>query len=250
MLVIFDTETTGLNSQYDYIIQLSAVKLNEKLEEVEYFNEYIKPLGDFEISPAAQEKHGITKEFILKQKTLHEVAPKFIKFIEGCDLGGFNSNMFDVKFLYKDFKDAGFEIDMNRRFLDVRGIQAHLKPQSLEGIFKEYTGKTMDEAGLEAHNALSDVYATVEVLHHQLKHISLEECFELDGCKLSSPEGSLRVVENGLVFNIGKYRDKDVYEVLKMDKGWVKWWAENVATQYSRDKVKAYCQERAKQSKK
>ena len=241
MLVIFDTETTGLNAQYDYIIQLSAIKLDDDFNEVARFNEYIQPIGSYTMNPKAVEVHGITEEFLKDKPTMREVGPRFLEFIDGCDLGGYNSNRFDILFLYKELANIGLELDMDRNFIDIFAIETTLNGNKLENVFKRYTGKTMADAGLDAHDAMSDVLATTEVLKHQLKHYSLPEMFELDVCKMGSPEGSIRRADNDtLVFNIGKYKDRDIRDVVLEDKGYMRWWAENVASSYSKKLVKEY----------
>ena len=60
-LVCFDVETTGLSQKEDFIIQLSMVKLDEHLQEIDSRNWYIKPVHNYEMKPTAIEKHGITK---------------------------------------------------------------------------------------------------------------------------------------------------------------------------------------------
>lgn len=64
-IVVYDVETTGLNPQKDFIIQLVLKKIDSKsLEVIDTREWYIQPIHAYEISSQAQEKHGITKEFL------------------------------------------------------------------------------------------------------------------------------------------------------------------------------------------
>ena len=84
-IVCFDTETTGLSKQYDWIIQLSAVKFNrDTFEVLGEFNRYIKPAGKWEIHPDAEAIHGITKEFIeTNGESIKVVGRDFLDFVDG-----------------------------------------------------------------------------------------------------------------------------------------------------------------------
>ena len=63
----FDLETTGLDTQNDHILQLGLIRFDsETFEELDSLSWYIKPKYDFTIAPEAQEKTGLTKEFILE----------------------------------------------------------------------------------------------------------------------------------------------------------------------------------------
>ena len=66
-IVVWDVETTGLNSKEDFIIQLAMIKFEkESFEVISKKNWYIKPAHNYTINPQAQEKHGISKEWLDK----------------------------------------------------------------------------------------------------------------------------------------------------------------------------------------
>lgn len=249
-LAIFDVETTGLSPKDDRILQIAAVKLNKQTMDVEQsWSAYVCPSGDWKITPAAEVTHGLTTEFIIKNgRPFKDVAKEFVEFIDGCDIGGYNSNSFDVKFIYNEFTREGLEFPFeNRKYIDIFLMESQINPRDLRSVFERYTGKTMEDSGLDAHNACSDVDATAEVLRRQMKNHSLswEEIESWPVNDLSSPDGSVRKADDDLwVFTFGKYRDQDIFEVCKVDPGYLSWWASTIASKYTIDKVRSYLKKR------
>ena len=220
-LVCLDTETTGIDKKLDHIVQLSAIKFDsETFEEVGVFNEYIIPCGaDFNMSPVAQELHGLSKEFIKENgKYLKEVGRDFINFIDGCDILSYNGNTFDIGFIEKDFTEVGYYIDWSKyKSIDSFAIECELNPRKLGNVYKKYTGKDLDGA----HDALADVRATIEVFRHQQQLVDIEEMGFIN--EITSPEGTVTYKDGKLVFSYGKYKYVDVYDVCKKDPGYIKW---------------------------
>lgn len=256
-IACFDVETTGLSPQHDWIIQLSAVKFDrDTFEELGRWNHYIKPNGPYEIVPAATEVHGLTKEFIEKNgKKLKEVGPSFLEFIDGCDMLGFNSNSFDIVMAFKDFANVGLNFPIaDTMFYDARLIELKVRPNNLGSVYERYTGKTMEQAGLDAHNSLSDVLATIEIFKNQMQILDYDTINEWDENKVLVPDRTVRNASaHGqqplIVFNQGKYKDRDVYEVMKDDPGYMKWAAKNMFTSYTLNFVRKYCSERKRADK-
>ena len=257
--VCVDVETTGLSKQTDRIIQLSAVKFDKNFKIVGSWNHYIKPSGKFTINEKAKEVHGIDEKTLdnLGEK-LKDLIPDFIKFIEGCDYVTFNGNNFDIAMLYADFEREGAEFPIeDRKFYDVMSMERKLRPGNLGAVYQRYTGQTMEEAGLNAHNSSSDVLATMEVMRHQFEthNLNWEEVGEWQENQMISPEGSIRNAGNSetgdlLVFAVGKYRDSDIFDIMQKDADYCRWWSTNVATTYTRNKVRNYVQKRLVETKK
>lgn len=255
-LVCIDTETTGLSKQTDRILQLSAMKFDRNFKALDRFDVYIKPSGAYVISEGASDVHGITQEFIEKNgKALKDVAPEFLEFIKDCDYVGYNSNSFDIQFIYQDLLREGFELPIEgREFYDVMLMEKRINPRNLGAVFQRYTGKTMEDMGLDAHNSMSDVIATVKVLQEQFRthNLNWDEVCEWEENKMLTPEGSVRSAGDNdqlILFAFGKYKEQDIYEVMKSDPSYCRWWSENVATPYTRKIVRNYCAKRIQESK-
>lgn len=251
-VVVYDCETTGLSKQFDWIIQLSAIKFDkETFKVLGEFNSYIKPLGKYEINPDAEAVHGLSKEFIEQNgKTLKEVGPDFLKFIEGCDLMGYNSNNFDALMCYKDFTHAGLNWPVeNTQYYDVLRMEQKIHPMNLGSVFERYLGKTMEQHGYKAHDSLADVKATFDVFRCQMEYLDWETIDEWQENHLLTPDGTVRNAANQdnppkIVFAQGKYRDRDVYEVMKDDPSYLKWAAKMMFSSYTLNLVRQYCRDK------
>lgn len=248
-IVLLDCETTGLSAQFDWIIQLSAVKFDrDTFEVLGKYNYYIKPLGKYEIHPDAEAVHGLSKDFIESNgRTLKQVGPEFLDFIAGCDIMGYNSNQFDILRIYKDFTHAGLNFPVEGiKFYDVLAMERKIHPMNLGSVFERYKGQTMEQFGLKAHDSMSDVLATLEVFKSQMEFLDYETINEWQENQLLTPDGTVRNAAKQdepvlIVFNQGKYRDRDVYDVMKEDVGYMKWAAKNLFSGYTLKLVRNYC---------
>lgn len=225
-IVAFDVETTGLSFKDDYIIQLSAVKFDTDFNELDVFNHYIVPYAkNWSISEEAFGKHGLTKDFIAENgEFLINVASDFLAFIDGCDLLSYNGKGFDVKMLLKDLRSVGLNLDINKVFYDAFLLEAKLHPRTLDAVYKKYTGKNIDNA----HNALFDVYATIEVFKHQLQEfesqdVTLDDIMNFNESRIFSVDNIITKVDDKIVFAIGKYKGREFMDVARTDVSYIKW---------------------------
>lgn len=248
-IALLDVETTGLSAQYDWVIQLSAVKFDrDTFKSMGEFNRYIKPAGKWEIHPDAEATHGITKEFIeTNGESMKIVGQDFLDFIEGCDIMGYNSNNFDILRIFKDFSYSGLNFPVEGiKFYDVLAMERKIHPMNLGSVFERYMGCTMEQYGLKAHDSLSDVKATLKVFESQMEFLDYETIDTWPENELFTPDGTVRNASKPdepmiIVFNQGKYRDRDVYEVMKEDVGYMKWAAKNLFSSYTLKLVRNYC---------
>lgn len=259
-IVCIDVETTGLDPKNDYIIQLAAVKIDgstlELMDRKQYF---IKPQHKYIIDPKAEATHHITKETLENLGvSLKSIAKEFLEFIDNCDYLSYNGNQFDYKFLYKDFALAGYEFPIeDRKFYDSYAMECRFSPRNLSSVYKKYMGVDMQGA----HDAASDVLATVDIFREQLRTqgVTLNDISNWNENKLLSPDGSIRDAAapgepRRIVFTIGKYKDSEFYKVCKEDPSYIRWWVDNVASNYTRKVCREYCnqinEELSKNSKK
>lgn len=246
-IVAIDVETTGLDPQNDYIVQLSAIKFNaETFDILESINYMILPQHKFTMTPGALRTHGYTEEFIKDNGVyIKDIADCVIKFIGDSDYLTYNGNNFDFKFLVKDFKLAGYDFPIeNRKFYDSYAMECKFSPRDLNTVYKNYMGESFENA----HDSFSDVQATIKVFQKQIESYGLS-IDEISGWKennLLSIGGSIRYAQGPdteplIVFAVGKYKDSDVYKIMKEDPSYCRWWATNVASERDREIVKEYC---------
>ena len=225
-LVIFDLETTGVDRTKDQIIQFAAIKVNPETNTVlDSKNMYIRPQGKFEITIQAYCKHGITAKFLEDKPYFADVAKEIYDFFEDADLITYNGNNFDIPFLITEFAKVGLEFDvMSRNCYDTFVEERRRNGIKLVDTYKRYKGKSMEEAGLNAHDALSDVKATYTVFYAQQKNkpYGPEKILTLDSVITMQLWNDKEEVP---CFNIGKYRTMSVEFVASFDQNYIKWCA-------------------------
>lgn len=236
-VVVLDLETTGMNIVTDRIVEIALLKINVDGSEEEKLM-LINP--EMPIPPEVSLIHGITDEDLKDKPTFREVAKTLAKFIEGCDLCGFNSNRFDIPLLAEEFLRADVDIDFKKhKFIDVQAIFHKMEKRTLAAAYKFYCNKEL----VDAHSAMADTKATYEVLKAQLDMYQGTEFEDAKGNKtfpivndveklseFSAYDQNVdfvgRIVydENGVeVFNFGKNKGIPVEKVLKEQPGYFGW---------------------------
>jgi len=236
-VVFLDLETTGINIATDRIVEIALIKVNVNGSEEE---KSLRINPEIPIPEEASQIHGIYDEDVKDKPTFKEVAKTLAKFIEGCDLGGFNSNRFDIPLLAEEFLRADVDIDLKKhKFIDVQAIFHKMEKRTLAAAYKFYCNKELTDA----HSALADTKATYEVLKSQLDKYQGVEFEEANGkksipivndmAKLSEFSSFTRNVdfvgrivydENGVeTFNFGKNKGIPVEKVLREQPGYYGW---------------------------
>ena len=240
ILVIFDLETTGLDRTKDQIIQFSGLKIDTSNHSIlDSKNLYIQPIGEYSISIAAYTKHRITPDFLKDKPYLKDVAQEIVDFIGDNNILTYNGNGFDIPFLKTELNKYGYDIDfMKRQCWDAFLEEKRRNGINLENTYKRYKGKTMQEAGLTAHDAMSDIKATYAVFVAQQKN----EYY--DATKMYGEDNVISDMDfEGQIkpcFNIGKYRNVSLEYVAKYDQKYLEWCASDKSN--FMDSTKKYIQ--------
>ncbi len=129
-ILFLDLETTGLNVATDRIVEICVLKINpDGTREIK--TRRINPT--IPISPEAQAIHGISNEDVANEATFKEIAKSLAKWMEGCDIAGYNSTRFDVPMLSEEFLRAGIDFNFRKRKLvDVQNIFHKLEQRTLK----------------------------------------------------------------------------------------------------------------------
>jgi DNA polymerase-3 subunit epsilon len=223
-IAFFDLETTGINPGTDRIVEVSVLKIEPGGRE-DVLTMRINP--GVPIPEQASEIHGIRDEDVKDAPTFKEVARNLARFIEGCDLAGYNCHRFDVPLLAEEFMRADVDVDLKKRkIVDVQVIFQKMEPRTLSAAYQFYCSKDL----VEAHSAEADVRATYEILKSQLdKYGDLENDVRYLSDysahnKFVDFAGRIIYNEEGVeVFNFGKHKGKAVGQVLKDDPGYFSW---------------------------
>lgn len=217
-LVILDVETTGLNPEQDYVIELSAIRYSPELQKEEsYLQRFSIPIP---IPKEAIEVHGITDADLQGCPAIAEQIPTIVDFLEGCDIGGYNV-LFDIKFLAAEFDRNGYEFEQDFKIIDVLRIFIKYEPRSLSAVYRRMFGTELENA----HSAEEDVNATTDILAELINRgfceLDTEKLVELsDTTNLADFAGKFtRNAEGKLCWNFGKNFGKPV----DSDEGYCNW---------------------------
>ena len=225
-IIFFDLETTGVDVAKDRIVELCYIKVfpngNEESKSMR-----INP--GMPIPKKASDVHGITDEDVKDCPLFKDIAADLYKTFEGCDLAGFNSNKFDIPLLCEEFLRQGMDFDVaKRRCIDVQNIYHKLERRTLVAAYQYYCGKDLENA----HSALADTRATLEVLEAQLDKypadLQNDVKFLADYSKMNNNvdfAGRIIRDEKGVeVFNFGKHKGRSVLDVLlRLDPSYYSW---------------------------
>ena len=219
-LVFFDLETTGTSVTKDKIVQIAAIKVHpDGTEEVK--KTLVNP--QMPIPKEATEVHGITDAMVKKAPTFLQISKSMLAWLVGCDLAGYNSDVFDIPLLSEEFNRVILKFPMeNTVYVDMLKIERLVNSHKLEATYKRYTGKDLEGA----HDAEADTRATMDVLMHQITNFDLPlevdklQAYGLDGKERVDLAGKLCKNENGeICYNFGKSKGVPV----KKDAGFGRW---------------------------
>ena len=162
-IAFIDLETTGVSLSSDRIVEIAIIKvLPDNSRQVK--RKLINP--EMPIPKESSDIHGITDDMVAAASTFKQAANEIKMFIENCDLGGYNSNRFDIPILMEEFLRAGMDVDLStRRMIDVQHIFYTMEPRTLTAAYKFFCEKEL----VDAHSAEADVAATIDVFQAQLK---------------------------------------------------------------------------------
>lgn len=223
-LCIFDLETTGIQVAKDRIVEISILKVNPDSSR-ESKTWLVNP--EMPIPAETSAIHGITDEKVKDAPTFKDIAGKVMDMIAGCDLGGFNSNRFDVPLLAEELLRAGLDFDLSKfKLVDAQTIFHKMEPRNLTAAYQFYCKKEL----INAHSAEADVLATFEVLDAQVGHY---EDLPKDIAGLSEISSHHKFADlagfiafdqdKQEIFSFGKYKGQRVKEVFQKDLGYYGW---------------------------
>ena len=223
-IAFIDLETTGVNLSSDRIVEIAIVKIlpdGSRQTKRKLLNPQMP------IPKASSDIHGITDEMIKDAPTFKQSANEIKQFLENCDLGGYNSNRFDIPVLMEEFLRSEMEVDLSdRKMVDVQHVFYTMEPRTLSAAYKFFCAKELENA----HSAEVDIKATIEVLEAQvIRYEKLGDTVD----SILGVIGEEKIVDyarrfvfddKGVeVFNFGKYKGKPVVDILRNEPQYYDW---------------------------
>ncbi|MBN9295767.1 MAG: 3'-5' exonuclease [Filimonas sp.] len=236
-LAFIDLETTGVNIGSDRIVEIAIVKIMpDGTQQVK--RKLINP--QMPIPAGASDVHGITDDMVKDAPTFKQVGNEVKQFLDNCDLGGYNSNRFDVPMLVEEFLRAGMEFSVdNRKMVDAQKVFHQMEQRTLSAAYKFYCNKTLEGA----HSAEADATATWEVLDAQVERYpvignTVDSIVKFTG-EDDIVDFSRRFIRvNGVeVFNFGKHKGKPVVDVLRAEPQYYDWMMKGDFAMHTKQKL-------------
>ncbi len=231
IIVVYDFETTGVNSNTTRPVSLAAIKVYPN-GEFGVLNHLINP--EEKISDGAKAVHGISDEMVKDCPKFKEIAKEVNEFFKDAEIvSGYNFIKFDKPIIIRMMEESGFKNFLKDKIefdVYVQYCQDHRR--KLADCCQYYLGEEIKDA----HNALGDVETTLRCVgkimekHEKPAHeIKIEQ-------KSSPIEKHIRFESGSPVINFGKHKDTPL---AKMDKGYLQWMMKSDFSQDVKDIIKA-----------
>lgn len=172
-ILVFDTETTGVDARNDYILSLSWQVLDNKLQKIEEQTRYFKnPLPEGQVRGALK-VNSLTNKVLEKLGTTdkRQALEKFVAVIKSCDVLVGHNVWFDITVVKSECKREHVEFDDNFMYFDtMKDMQTfclyYHKPRMRKWLkLKELTRMLgIDTTDIDWHKSASDVEATARCL--------------------------------------------------------------------------------------
>ena len=199
--VVFDIETTGLNSHTNKIIEIGAVKIKAG-RIIDRYSQLINPGKP--IPDKITEMTGIKDELVINEPSMDQVIGKFVEFIGDAVLVAHNAP-FDMGFIKRDIKEY-LNIDLENSVIDTLQMARDLFPD-----FKKYglgdLNKSLGLALEKHHRAVDDSQATANMF------IIFLEKYKEKGIEY------LKDINKGFEVNVKKQSLKNIMVQVKTQEG-------------------------------
>lgn len=162
--IIIDLETSGLNSKFADIIEISALKIYNQ-DIIDSFSTLVNPGKD--IDSHSTEINGITNEMVANAPCVVDVLPKFKSFIGDDCLVGYNISSFDLPILRRVFTE-NMSYAITNTYEDVLHLARRVLPE-LPNHKLCTVAEHFNISADGAHRALNDCYITWACYEELLK---------------------------------------------------------------------------------
>ena len=172
--VVFDLETTGLSPVNDSIIEIGAVKIQNK-KVVDRFSTFVNP--KIPIPYNIEQLTGIDDSMVVDADTIENILPEFLKFCDGAVMVAHNAE-FDVTFIREKTKTIlgkAFECTV----VDTVSLARSLIP-NLGKFTLDHVAKALNVSLLHHHRAVDDAECCADIFLALVARLEMRNIFNLD----------------------------------------------------------------------
>ena len=171
---VFDTETTGLSSRHDKVIEFGAV-IMENGRVLRSYGTLINPQCDLREAEGALRVNKIDPTELLSSPTFDQVLPQIQEMFEGCILVAHNAT-FDIGIMNSALAERGLP-PISNPVIDTLTLSRYLFPAAAahrEGALLKRLGLNDSYNDDDAHRAVYDATALSEGWHEMLLRINYQ----------------------------------------------------------------------------
>ncbi len=162
---VIDLETTGLDPEWNDIIEFGAVRVEEGTA-IDSFSALVNP--GYEIDEFITDLTGITNDMLSSAPSIECVLPDFLKFVGDSIVIGHNVN-FDINFIYDNCVSLSC-VPFQNDYIDTMRLSRRLFPQERHHRLCDLTARFCIGDGIK-HRASADVEYTNQCYLYMKQHI-------------------------------------------------------------------------------
>lgn len=166
--VAFDLETTGLDPEFDSIIECAAIRYDNG-SEIERFHSLINP--GFSVDEFVTDLTGITNKMLDDAPKVEDVLPSLIAFMGDDVILGHNV-MFDCRFI----ESYGYEL--KNGYLDTMGLSRRLWPEFERHRLCDLRERLLDGENSTPHRGAEDAEITARC-YERIKRYCVENGIDI-----------------------------------------------------------------------
>lgn len=171
--IYYDTETTGIRTDKDRIVEIAAYDPTHNRS----FVSFVHP--GCSIPAEASAIHKITDEMVAKAPAFDQVAKEFIQFCEGdVVLIAHNNDTFDLPLMRSEFLRHGTAMPLSWKFIDSLKWARRYRPD-LPRHTLQFLRETYGIQANQAHRALDDVQILHQVFNLMIDDLPLDKVYAL-----------------------------------------------------------------------
>lgn len=205
-MIVFDIESTGLNTKEARIVEATFYDTESKRHHYYLLN------PEIQIPEQATKVHKIDNSMVIDMPTFSDIAHSLYDLLDGRILVGYNSVNYDTPILINEFKRVCLD------FVPFKQIDLYIvwntqeKTKKLSDAYKRFCNKEL----VNAHRSDNDVSATEEILNKQIELWDIETLLDIS---MTSPIKKEQI----FYMKFGKYKGYTLENVFNVDPGYLKW---------------------------
>ncbi len=200
--VILDTETTGLDTVNDRIIEVGCVELINEIPSGKTFHSYYSP-GKISISKEAENVHGLNNEFLSEFKLFDDIAQDLLTFLGDSQIIIHNA-AFDLAMINNSLERLNLEKIKEENVLCTLVMARKMFPGSkvnLNALCKRFN---ISIEGREKHDAMIDCLLLAKVYIELIggnQHVFSFEGLNRESKKILLEKDYSKIILPSLVIN-------------------------------------------------